>query len=95
MYIPDKDKYSMCNFIAKLGNELDEFVKENEGKERDELLFQPWFRKGLTGIETEMKMKLGEDYNPDADVDQSEETDWDVEAVADEDELELSQEKKL
>ena len=94
VYIPDEHKYAMCNYVAKLGNDLDKYLKENEGAEHDEIAFEPWFRKGLTGIETEMKMKLGEEYIPDEDTNISEDTDWDVEAVADEDELELSKEKK-
>ena len=41
-----------------------------QGTRRADL--EPWFRKGLTGIETEMKMRQ-EDYKPDEDIDLSEE----------------------
>ena len=74
----------MCNYIGTLCNELEEFAKNNEVD--DELLFQPWFRKGLTGLEIEHKMKFNAEYKLEDDFDQDD-PDWDVEAVADEDEL--------
>ena len=66
--------------------------KYEETAEYDnELVFEPWFRKGPKGIEVERlrKLKLQQEMQGQPVVDDYSqgETDWDVEAVEDEDQL--------
>ena len=99
IYWSDEDKTYMANLTAKMAsehyNEAINMQKDAEKRAKDiggdvydgyDMLFHPKFRKGLTGINEEKRMRALMDFVAPDDYNQGD-TDWDTEAVVDEDQL--------
>lgn len=89
MYFTDEQKYRLLNSFGRLGEQFEAFRREQESQPVEEdVTDQPWFRKGLKGIEIEEKLKMlqGMKITSEENYEQGE-TDWGVQAVEDEDQL--------
>jgi len=86
-YYSPEQQHLLCNGIAHMANKIEAYCEKNKDM-KPEMIFQYGFKKGLSGIEEEDRLKALAGLVTVVDDEYlQEDTDWDVEAVEDEDQL--------